>query len=114
MLAVALVSAAICFVGIMMAMSVMGKTEESVAGAGWAILLVMAMLGGGMVPLFFMPGWLRAISSISPVKWGVLALEGAIWREFTVSEMALPVGILLGVGVLFFGIGVLIFSRSEL
>jgi ABC-2 type transport system permease protein len=110
---VALVSAAVCFVGIMMAMSVLGKTEDSVAGAGWAILLVMAMLGGGMMPLFFMPGWLRAISSISPVKWGILALEGAVWRDFSMGELLLPVVILWGVGIAFFAIGVFVFSRSE-
>lgn len=114
LLAVAVVASAICFVGIMMAMSVLGKTEESVAGAGWAILLVMAMLGGGMVPLFFMPGWLQSLSSISPIKWGVLSLEGSIWRGFSVTEMMLPVGILVGVGVVFFGIGVYVFSRSDL
>jgi ABC-2 type transport system permease protein len=113
LLAVALVSAAVCFVGIMMAMSVLGKTEDSVAGAGWAILLVMAMLGGGMMPLFFMPGWLRAISSISPVKWGILALEGAVWRDFSIGELLLPVVILWGVGIAFFAIGVFVFSRSE-
>jgi ABC-2 type transport system permease protein len=114
MLAMAVVASAVCFVGIMMAMSVLGKTEDAVAGAGWAILLVMAMLGGGMVPLFFMPSWLQSISSISPIKWGVLSLEGAIWRGFSVTEMMLPVGILVGVGVVFFGIGVYVFSRSEL
>lgn len=113
MLGAAVIASAICFVGIMMAMSVLGKTEESVAGAGWAILLVMAMLGGGMMPLFFMPGWLQSLSSISPIKWGVLAFEGAIWRGFTTTEMMLPLGILVAVGIAFFGIGVYVFSRSE-
>lgn len=112
-LALALIGSATCFVGIMMALCVLGKTEDAVAGAGWAILLVMAMLGGGMMPLFFMPKWLSTLSVISPVRWGIVAFEGAIWREFSLTEMLFPVGILFGFGFVFFAIGVYFFSRSE-
>lgn len=94
------------FVGIMMFLSVLGKTEQAASGIGWGIMLVMAMLGGGMIPLFIMPAWMQAISHISPVKWGILALEGAIWRDFTIREMLLPWAILLSVGAIFFTIGV--------
>jgi ABC-2 type transport system permease protein len=72
---------------------------------GWAIMMPLMMLGGGMIPLFIMPSWLAQLSSVSPVKWGILALEGAIWRNFSAAEMALPLGILIAVGVvgLWFG-----------
>ncbi|MCP4570361.1 MAG: ABC transporter permease [FCB group bacterium] len=112
-LGMAMAASAICFVGIMMLISVMGKTEQAVSGAGWAILLVMSMIGGGMIPLMFMPSWLLIISHFSPVKWGIYALEGAIWRGFTVSEMLLPTGILFGVGISLFLIGSLILSRTD-
>ncbi|UCD52318.1 MAG: ABC transporter permease, partial [Phycisphaerales bacterium] len=32
-----------CFVGLMMFVSTLGKTEQSVGGAGWAMLMIMAM-----------------------------------------------------------------------
>jgi len=67
--------ASLCFVGLMMLISTLGKTEQSVGGAGWAILMVMAMFGGAMMPLAFMPSWMRNISHFSPVKWGILAME---------------------------------------
>jgi len=101
------------FVGIMMLISVLGKTEQAVGGAGWAIMLVFAMSGGGMIPVFFMPGWLKTISNFSPVKWGILSLEGGIWREFTLSEMMLPVGILVGIGLIGYALGVYILSLSD-
>ncbi|MCK4856436.1 MAG: ABC transporter permease [candidate division Zixibacteria bacterium] len=113
LLLLAIVACGCCFVGIMMAISVLGKTEEAVGGAGWAILLIMAMLGGGMVPIMVMPSWLQKIGVVSPIKWGILSLEGAIWRGFALSEMLLPVGVLVGVGALFFTIGVLRFRCSE-
>jgi ABC-2 type transport system permease protein len=97
--AAAAVSVAACFVGIMMLVAVLGKTEQSASGLGWAIMMPLSMLGGGMVPLFAMPAWMQAAGSASPVKWSILALEGAIWRGFTPVEMAGPCAVLLAVGV---------------
>ncbi|MCP4594764.1 MAG: ABC transporter permease [bacterium] len=113
MLILAIVCTSCCFVGLMMFISVLGKTEQSVAGSGWAIMVVMAMLGGGMIPLVFMPPWLFKLSHVSPVKWGILSLEGAIWRGFSLTEMLLPCAVLLGIGGVFFGIGVAVLSRAE-
>lgn len=111
LLGMAVVACASCFTGLMMLMSVMGKTEQAVSGAGWAVLLVMSMTGGGMVPLMAMPKWMVTLSHISPIKWGIIALEGAIWRGFSYGEMALPLGILVGVGVTAFAVGAVIFRR---
>ena len=110
MLAVALVCIAIAFVGIMMLLSVVGKTEQSAGGIGWGVLVVLAMIGGGMMPLAFMPAWLQQISSISPIKWSILAMEGAMWRGFTPMEMMTPCLVLIGFGVLCFGIGARVFK----
>jgi len=112
-LGVALTATALCFVGITMALSVLGRTEQAVAGAGWATLLVMAMLGGGMVPLSLLPEWLLDLSHLSPVKWGILALEGASWRDFSASELAVPCAVLLGVGAVSFVVGAFVFERTE-
>ncbi len=112
-LILAILAGGICFVGVMMLISVMGKTEAAVSGAGWAVMLVMAMIGGGMMPLMFMPSWLKSISHLSPIKWGILALEGSIWRGFGFGEMILPLAVLVGVGVVGFIIGTMILSRSD-
>ncbi len=111
-LLLALLSSGVCFVGIMMMLSVLGKTEASAGGVGWAVLLVMAMLGGGMIPLFFMPSWMRAVSSVSPVKWVVLTLEGAVWRGFSPILMFEYCALLVGIGAVFFIIGSRIFRMT--
>lgn len=112
-LALGVASAALCFVGLTMLVSVIGRTEEAVGGASWGIFLVAAMTGGGMIPVMFMPNWLLTISHASPVKWGILAIEGGIWRSFTLAEMLLPVSMLLGIGAVAFAIGVIIMSRFD-
>jgi len=103
----------LCFAGFMMFVATLGRTEQSVGGAGWAMLMIMAMIGGGMIPLFVMPPWLRSISHFSPVKWGIYAIEGAIWRGFTITEMIGPCLILLAIGGTFFSLGVLMLRRQE-
>lgn len=112
LLALAAVCIAFCFVGIMMLMSVVGKTEEAVSGAAWGANMFMAMFGGGMVPLIFMPSFMRVLSNFSPVKWSVLALEGAIWRGFTLTEMLLPCVVLVAVGAVCLAIGTSVLSRA--
>ena len=102
---------AVCFSGLMMLLSVLGRTEQAVGGSALAIMLVMATLGGALVPLIAMPDWMLTMSHVCPAKWGILALEGAIWRGFDLAEMLLPCGILLSVGVLSFGLGARILSR---
>lgn len=113
LLVLAAVCTVCCFAGFMMFVSTLGRTEQSVAGAGWAMLMIMAMLGGGMIPLFVMPAWLQSVSHFSPVKWGIYALEGAIWRQFTLVEMLGPCLILLAIGMTFFLLGVLMLRRQE-
>jgi ABC-2 type transport system permease protein len=103
----------LCFVGLMMFICTLGRTEQSVGGAGWAIMMIMAMIGGGMVPLAFMPGWLRPFSHISPVKWSIFALEGAIWRNFSLAEMIIPCLVLLAIGLTAFLLGVIMLRRQE-
>ncbi len=112
-LALGLVIVAGSFVGVMLLLSVLGKTERAASGVGWAVMLIFAMIGGGMLPLFFMPDWLKALSSISPIKWGILALEGATWRDFSFGELLQPYLILSGFGLVSFLIGVRLFQWSE-
>ena len=108
---ISIAAMAVCFSGLMMLLSVLGRTEQAVGGSALAIILVMATLGGALVPLIAMPDWMLTMSHFCPAKWGILALEGAIWRGFDLAEMLLPWGILLSVGVLSFGLGARILSR---
>jgi len=112
LLAVSIVLVAFCFVGIMMAMSTLGKSEEAVGGAGWAINMVMAMFGGAMMPLAFMPAFMQTLSDFSPVKWSIVSLEAAIWRNYTLAEMLFPWSVLLAIGSVGFCLGLLLFQRQ--
>ncbi len=111
LLALAVVCIGVAFVGLMMLAACSGKTESGASGLSWAVMMVFALLGGAAVPTMFMPGFIQPLSSLSPVKWSINAMEGAIWRGFTLEQMLLPCGVLVAVGVASFAIGVAVFSR---
>lgn len=113
LLVLAVVCSAAGFVGIMMLLSVVGRTEAAAGGIGWGILTVMAMFGGGMVPTFIMPGWMQSVSMLSPVRWAMDALEGSLWRGYAFGDMLLPCGLLIALGVVGFWLGAALMSRMQ-
>ncbi len=100
------------FSGIMMLLAAGFRTQGGAQGAGRAVLLVLAMIGGGTVPIVFMPPFLRVASNLSPFKWAVMAAEGATWRSWGMSEMLLPLAVLAAIGVFGLTVGTALVRRS--
>ena len=111
-LMVTLAALTFCFTGIMAVISTLGKSEQSVAGAGWGTLLVLGMVGGIMVPRMIMPTWLASIGALSPVRWGLLALEHTLWRGGDLGDWALPCVFLVAVGAMCLSCGAFVLRRS--
>ncbi len=107
LMALAVVSSALGFTGVMMLMAGLTRTEGSASGMGRAVVLILAMIGGGTIPLAFMPPIMQKLSGISPFSWSTLAIEGAVWRGFTFTDMLWPCSILAAIGVVGFILGTL-------
>lgn len=101
-LALGLLCAGVAFVGLMTFIASTGKTERAVAGSATAYGMLLAMLGGAAVPSFVMPPFMQTLSNISPFKWLIYTVEGAIWRGFAFGDMLIPCAILLAFGAFFF------------
>ena len=99
MLAVGCTMAAFGFTGLAMLIAGLCKTEAEANGAGRGALLVLALIGGGTIPLFFMPPVLQTLSYASPFRWAVLAIEGPFWRDTAVSDQIAPLAILCAIGI---------------
>ncbi len=113
LLLLATASAAACFSGVSMLLSALGRTEQAVAGLAWGTLIVLAMLGGGMVPQIAMPPWMLSAGAISPARWTIEALEGAIWRGYTFTELLFPCALLLAIGATTLTIGAWRLARES-
>jgi ABC-2 type transport system permease protein len=105
LLAVAIASTAAAFVGIILLLASMAHTEQGIGGMAPAVMMPLYLLGGAMIPLMFMPPWLAGLGYLSPVRWAIIALEGAVWRDFGLAEMVVPCAILLTIAVITFVIG---------
>jgi ABC-2 type transport system permease protein len=110
MLLVAMVCSALGSVGVMMLMAAMSRTEGGASGLGRAVILVLAMIGGGTIPVFFMPAFMKTVSGISPFRWAVLAIEGGLWRPLGWGDMLLPCAVLIAIGAVGFAIGAAAFK----
>ncbi len=102
----------IAFTGIMMFAATVGRSEQAVSRGGWAIMMMLAMIGGAAVPLFVMPAFMQRLSHISPVRWGMLALEGGIWRGSSLESMLPTIGVLCGIGLIGGAIGMALIGRG--
>ncbi len=103
---------AIAFTGLMLLISSAGRTTQGVSGAGWAGLMPLMMIGGGMIPLIAMPPWMANVSAFSPINWSLRSLEGAIWRGYEWSDYLWPLSGLLILGVVAFAIGARRLART--
>jgi ABC-2 type transport system permease protein len=112
-LAVAGLASATCFAGIMMLLAGLFRTEGGSQGAGRAAILVLAMIGGGSIPIIFMPRFMQILSAFSPFTWCIWSIEGAIWRGFSPAEMAYPCAMLVAIGAGCFAVGATLFRRIE-
>ncbi len=112
MLAAALLASSIAFVGVMMVLSAIGRTPRAAGPLGYAILLTMAILGGGMMPRFMMPAWMQSVGMVSPVTWTVISVENAVFRGATWGEQSIPLLILLLIGAGGTALGAWLFSRT--
>lgn len=101
------------FSGVMMFLAGIFRTEGGAEGAGRAIVLVLAMIGGGTIPLFFMPKFLLTASMISPFRWAIFAVEGTIWRGLTFTQLLPAFGALILFGLVGFAVGGWGFARAQ-
>ena len=90
-----IVFASVAIASIVIGLSSLVGTERSAGSLVWGAGIVMAMLGGGMFPLFLFPSWLDVLSYASPLRWATIALEGALWRDLPWVDMALPLLLLM-------------------
>jgi ABC-2 type transport system permease protein len=75
------------------------RTPAQARNAWTVIVLIASVIGGSMVPRFFMPPWLRDLGWFTPNTWVLEAYSAVFWRDAVLSEVWLPLLLLTGMGV---------------
>jgi len=70
------------------------RTPSQARSLWTVIVLIASVLGGSMVPRFFMPIWLRDLGWFTPNTWVLEAYSAVFWRDAGLGEVLLPCGLL--------------------
>ena len=77
------------------------KTRGQASAATPAIIIVLSILGGGMVPLHALPGFLQRMAFISPVYWGADGIQQLIVSQRSLADISLHILVLLLITIVF-------------
>ena len=90
--------AAFMAAGLGLLLASLSRTREQAQAVATFLVLLLAALGGSMVPRYLMPGWLQDLGWLSPVAWAIEAYEGVLWRGSSVAELWPAWAVLGGIG----------------
>jgi ABC-2 type transport system permease protein len=99
-----------CAVALGLLFAAIGGSEKQLAAFGSVVLLVMAMLGGCMVPRFIMPDFMKSIGMAVPHSWALEGYYAVLVREGTsLADLTPHVGALFAFGTGFGVLGLVLF-----
>ncbi len=88
--------------GLGLLVAALGKTEAQVNSLSVLLAVMLAAVGGMMVPAFIMPGFMKTLSLFTPHAWALAGYHDVIIRGLGLREVLPETGVLLGFAALFF------------
>ncbi len=74
-------AAAVCSGGLALGLVAVCRTRDQAQMLSTFVILILAAVGGSMVPRFLMPPWLQTLGWFTPHAWVIDAYEGLLWRD---------------------------------
>jgi ABC-2 type transport system permease protein len=109
LLAVALSAAAL---GYALLIAVVAKTTEQATMLGGAGNIILAAIGGIMVPTFVMPAALQTVAGLSPMNWGLQGFLDVLLRGGGIAEVWPEAAALLAFGAATLALAALLQRRQ--
>lgn len=98
-------------VSLALAVACLVSTHGQAATIGPVLNILMAALGGVMVPTFVMPPVMQSIARYSPMNWGLEGLLDVLLRSGDIASILPEAGKLVVFAALMLGAGFLLFRR---
>lgn len=106
------VSASLAAIGFALVIATLARTPEQATTAAATVILILAAIGGIMVPKLVMPPVMQQLAELSPFSWGLEGFLDLFVRGGGVREMLPEAGQLLAFAVVCFVIALLRFRRD--
>ena len=110
-LVLVLAAVSVAAIGLALALAAAVRTHAQAATIGPVVNVLMAAIGGVMVPTFVMPDFMRAVAGYSPMNWGLEGVLAVLLRSGGAGEVALPVAKLAGFGLAMLIVAAILFHR---
>lgn len=110
-LVLVLLAISLAAVSLALAVACLVSTHAQAASFGPILNVLMAALGGVMVPLFVMPPVMQKIATYSPMNWGLEGLLNVLLRNGDVASVLPQVARLASFATLMLVIAFLLFRR---
>jgi ABC-type Na+ efflux pump permease subunit len=96
---------ALCSTSLGILIAAIAKTQGQVGGISNIVLWIAALIGGSIIPSFFLPDLVNSIARFVPHYWANQAYFGLILRGETLANVWSDILVLLGFTLVFFIIG---------
>ena len=106
-----LLAVSLAAVSLALTIACLVSTHAQAATLGPILNVLMAALGGVMVPLFVMPPMMQKIATYSPMNWGLEGLLNVLLRNGDVASVLPQVFRLTGFSTLMLMVAFLLFRR---
>jgi len=88
--------------GLGLLVAALGRTEAQVNGLAVLLAIILSALGGMMVPVFVMPGFMQTLAQFTPHAWALAGYHDVMIRGLGVRDVLGEAGVLLLFAGLFF------------
>ena len=98
-------------IGLALALASLVRTHAQASALGPIVNILMAAIGGVMVPKFVMPEVMQRLAEFSPMNWGLEGMLAVLLRGSDMAGVLLPAAKLMGFATLMIIIAVVFFRR---
>ena len=96
--------AATASAGLALGLVALCRTREQAQMLSTFVILILAAVGGSMVPRFLMPPWLQEVGWWTPHAWVIEAYQGLLWRDAGPEALYKPWIVLISIGAAGFAV----------